>query len=813
MDEDFLRSLSIEKDPKEVLWDVTRDNLATLPPAVEDAAYRGAIVHWFDPPILEALVGDGRLSNLGRPFAEDERTGARLLYEQLQRLPFVEEFPGRGHSFHELTRRAVLAQLWSDEREFYKEVSAKAANFYGKELESEEGASWDEVIEWAYHLLIADETAAVESLGGFLNELIEKGNFNYCHALVQVAEEHANDGRLSSETLPVVKYWRLKITYSSGSFDKTIQLASEMRSADDATVPPSYKAVATQFIADSLSKQEKYAAAYDVYLEALAEYEHLESPEDMAVILRGMGGVSFALDDFKNAETCFMNALSVYVPTLLYPLTSDPDSSEDEQVAIPKLQILNPYAWHRILSDDPGTDQETVNDSPSNGESKEQTQQIMYGIEVETEAPINSEAQGQDIPLTQVRITEILADIWIRLGELWKYQDYSDHAGVCGRLGGQMFDDLGNNYGVLRALTLLRALGEDTGNLELKESVVDLEEDVLNTARQEGDRSTQLAALLNLAANHASSLRSELARRYYGEALELARSMKDVGQQATAIEGLAGLDFDSENYGVASTRYEEALNLYRQADYREGQARALLGLGDVDRMRNRTPQAVEHYSASLNLFGELKIPSQQCHALRGLGLTLQTQGHYTQATQHFESARVLARDMKILSLEATILSDLADAYRLLKEKKKARESYQQSLELTKELGRPALLAETLLAFGDLAVEQGDFNEGTDYYQQARQIYVDLKRPNNELNALIGLLNIHQKNSKLQDFLKTADEAQTLARSLDDHDHRIRALLRLVESLRAHDHYDRVWSILDEMLALQPENPSYSPNQG
>ena len=120
MTDNFLQRLQAAATDDERNWLVTENLLNSLPLDLRQMAYAAAIPHWFDTEILAAL----------QPDLKDR---AVQLYADLQRLPFVEPFQGRGHNVHELTRRLMLAQLWQTQRNEYVKLSGRAAEYFGKQ--------------------------------------------------------------------------------------------------------------------------------------------------------------------------------------------------------------------------------------------------------------------------------------------------------------------------------------------------------------------------------------------------------------------------------------------------------------------------------------------------------------------------------------------------------------------------------------------------------------------------------------------------------------------------------------------------------
>ncbi|MEP7200899.1 MAG: hypothetical protein ABI874_13835, partial [Chloroflexota bacterium] len=196
---------------------MTQALLDSLPPDLAEMARAAAIPHWFDAGILAAL----------RPELAER---AEQLYADLQRLPFVEPFAGRGHNVHELTRRLMLAHWWTEQRDEYVALSRRAANYFdslirqaaellkaqieelqrtesdeqlrAKKLQAWAGQNQDSLkplspnvqIEHIYHLLIADPEHGADAVW---NQGVNWNNtFDYASvsALARVVREHADTG-------------------------------------------------------------------------------------------------------------------------------------------------------------------------------------------------------------------------------------------------------------------------------------------------------------------------------------------------------------------------------------------------------------------------------------------------------------------------------------------------------------------------------------------------------------------------------------------------------------------------------------------
>lgn len=175
MNGEFLSRL-LNADPKERQWLLTEAALESLPPDLKQAVWALAVSHWFDLSIVAALC-----PNLAEKATE--------IYNELQKLSFVETFGERGHNIHEATRKILLDKLWDDSPEKFREISALAADYFSEDDEN--------LVERMYHKLVGPETENED----FLEiEDLKRGNVNLQSSEFQiittVLAEQMNGNRL-----------------------------------------------------------------------------------------------------------------------------------------------------------------------------------------------------------------------------------------------------------------------------------------------------------------------------------------------------------------------------------------------------------------------------------------------------------------------------------------------------------------------------------------------------------------------------------------------------------------------------------------
>ncbi len=92
--DNFLKKLEAMPE-SERPWAATKLYLSTLPESLQTVIWKMAEHDYFDAQTIAVACPE---------FAKQ----SEKLYLQLQELSFVEEFPDRGHNFHELTREQLL---------------------------------------------------------------------------------------------------------------------------------------------------------------------------------------------------------------------------------------------------------------------------------------------------------------------------------------------------------------------------------------------------------------------------------------------------------------------------------------------------------------------------------------------------------------------------------------------------------------------------------------------------------------------------------------------------------------------------------
>ncbi|HYX16917.1 MAG TPA: hypothetical protein VE944_21705, partial [Nostoc sp.] len=195
MNSELLQKLAKAQTDEERSWIVTESLLLTLSPELAAAVWAVVVPHWFNAEILAAL----------RP---ELQTQSSQLYTELQALPFVEEFPDRGHNVHDLTRNLMLKHLRLERRDEFITLSQRAVEYFGSTNEQPETQ-----IEWLYHLIVVDR----EWEGSELKNLAQKWNNNFrvaeLESLITALLEQIAAEQVATPAKAEVYYWAGKAQF------------------------------------------------------------------------------------------------------------------------------------------------------------------------------------------------------------------------------------------------------------------------------------------------------------------------------------------------------------------------------------------------------------------------------------------------------------------------------------------------------------------------------------------------------------------------------------------------------------------------
>ncbi len=291
---DFLERLAAAGSEEERQWLGIQQLLNNLPEALRQMAWAAAVPHWFNPGILAAL----------RPELAEK---AEELYAQLQNLPVVEPFEGRGHNVHELTRAAMLEYLWREERDAYIRLSERAAAYFGSFPEDDVRAK----VEFIYHLLIAEPERGADAVRDWGARWHDQWDYTWSalYALVRNVREHAARGRAGERAAGWGLYWDGLLAYYRYRHDEAAALFQKILSGNPSE--ERLKANCIQSLGDVHVRLSELAEARARYAEALPIYRAIGDKLGEANCIKSLGDIFLEMEEFDAAETHYRQAIEI----------------------------------------------------------------------------------------------------------------------------------------------------------------------------------------------------------------------------------------------------------------------------------------------------------------------------------------------------------------------------------------------------------------------------------------------------------------------------------------------------------------------
>jgi tetratricopeptide (TPR) repeat protein len=294
MTKELLLKLSQATTDDERSWIVTETLIGTLSLAAQELVWAAAIPHWFNLEILTVLHPE---------LTENMNT----LYLELQRLSFVEVFPGRGHNIHERTRQSMLKRLWAQQNQQYRRLSTQLASYFDKQ-DAEPALQ----VEWLYHLIVANQDWEGSDPWNLVQTWINNFWQPESESLFRTLGEQVEANRASISKKAEVFYWKGQ---AEARFYKTKESLESLRQAIKIYQEAGnrlWKANVLKTIGASLQFLKRSNEALSFYKKSLSIYREVGDRSGQANSLKAMGDALHFLERSNEALASYSEALSIY---------------------------------------------------------------------------------------------------------------------------------------------------------------------------------------------------------------------------------------------------------------------------------------------------------------------------------------------------------------------------------------------------------------------------------------------------------------------------------------------------------------------
>lgn len=174
MDEAIMQELRKATKPDEKAAIIAEAVLNEVPEELALVARRCVVLHWFDLPVVEALLQD----------IPSVKNNAQYVYEQLRKMPFIESLAW-GLTFQNLTREGLLKRYTHSQPELLRVAARLAASAY--EVRRDDGKCAAEAL--FCHIIAGDVQAGTILLNELLEQAASRQDWQYLSNLLHLQEE------------------------------------------------------------------------------------------------------------------------------------------------------------------------------------------------------------------------------------------------------------------------------------------------------------------------------------------------------------------------------------------------------------------------------------------------------------------------------------------------------------------------------------------------------------------------------------------------------------------------------------------------
>lgn len=542
MNTELLYRLSQTQSDDERTWLVTESLLQTLSLDIQSLLWAAAIPHWFDIDILSAL----------RPEITDR---LESLYEQLQRLSFVELFPGRGYNIHDKTREVMLTRLWQSNQSEYVELSAKAALYFSAQVDTYKK------IESIYHLAISEQDHASDVIWNYTSTL--ESNFQYVEldALVNLLLEHDVYHRLNIPIKAVIYYWKGKASKRIYENNEALANYKQAISLFRETGNVLGEASAQKSLGDALKFLNRMEEALESYERAIVLFRKARNCVGEANVIKLVGDTLEFLGRREEALLKYEEAIRIF-------------RSEDDSLG--EANTLT------AISD------------------------LMYTLGQKDNALARSQEAISLFEGADSRLVE--ASAFTTFGDVLQCLDRMDEALEKYGRAKKIAQVVGDR---LEEAKILKAVGDVLELLRRKDEALSNFRKAIGIFRDIGYRLGEANTLISVGNVLHSSDKENPALASYEKAAEIFHSIGYRMGEANAIAGMGNVLQCLNRADEALASYEQAIAIFHAENYYLGEADILMARGDVLRSLGRMYEAVESYSQAFDIseLSEKNTPS------------------------------------------------------------------------------------------------------------------------------------------------------------------------------------------------------------
>jgi len=239
-------------------------------------------------------------------------------------------------------------------------------------------------------------------------------------------------------------------------------------------------------------------------------------------------------------------------------------------------------------------------------------------------------------------------------------------------------------------------------------------------------------------------------------------------QAKTIVKALATAAWKIGDYEKSIHYQNKVLPIAEKEEDPEELAEAHYFLGLLYSLAEKFPEAVEHLKTALSIFEEYEILDRLAQSYSQLGIVEENATEYTSALKAFSASQKINEEIGEDLNRAREFRRIGKIYSLrLNLFKEAKDFFSKAYDLFVELEQPELQVELLLDLGLVAEKEGAFDRSLNYFSQAQVLAEENNFRPGLSKSLLYQANSHWFQGDYQQAFRTQRQSLEIAKSLND----------------------------------------------
>lgn len=291
------------------------------------------------------------------------------------------------------------------------------------------------------------------------------------------------------------------------------------------------------------------------------------------------------------------------------------------------------------------------------------------------------------------------------------------------------------------------------------------QDSLLNAVATASEDSVKIGLLIELADNYNRIDSSDLAARYYREAIALATGEVNKRFRAIALDELGTLVRRTGLYDQSLEYHLQALELAKSLDDKKLLASIYNHIGVVYRRKTEDNLALNYHLSALRAGEEINDARNIAYASNSIGIIYTYQKNYAEALGYFYRALHLAEQRNNPTGVAINLNCIAWVHELQENYNSAIEYYERSLAVNEQAGNLEGMAICYNDMGKLYRTMGQYNRSLEYYEKTLHIHETTGDQHHVASNRINLGQVYADLGEYQRSLSELYSALDLAKEL------------------------------------------------